>query len=155
VLLPESFIIQLGLYRISTGEFLPPTGLTVHKPTPRNGHSSARPNAETFVMKAGLHSLDQTYIEASLLWSGDTTCNTSCADALNVSIATTVDTADDSELTMMATVNNPHAVNVSDFAIVLLPSFTNGRAIRGPCSHSSLSYAVIPYIFLILKIAGK
>ena len=44
MLLPESFIIQLGLYRISTGEFLPPTGLTVHKPTPRNDHSSARPN---------------------------------------------------------------------------------------------------------------
>jgi hypothetical protein len=129
VLLPESFLIELGLFRKSTGEFLPPVGLTVHKPTPAGGHSTAHPTAHTFVMKAGLHSLDQSYIEASVLWSGDTACNTSCTDALNVSIATTVDSADDSQLTMTATVNNPGQVpNASDYIIVLMPNFINGRA---------------------------
>ena len=129
VLLPESFVVELGLYRQSTGEFLPPVGLTVHKPTPSGGHSTAHPTAHTFVMKTGMHSLDQRYIEASVLWSGDTACNTSCADALNVSIATTVDENDNSQLTMTATINNPDkVVNASDYTIVLMPNFTNGRA---------------------------
>jgi hypothetical protein len=58
MLLPESFVLQLGLYRISTGAYLPPVGLTVHKPTPRGSHAVLHPNPE-FVMKAGLHSVDQ------------------------------------------------------------------------------------------------
>ena len=127
VLLPESFVVQLGLYRLSTGAFLPPTGLTVHKPTPAGGHATVHPNPE-FVMKAGLHSLDQAYIEASVLWSGDTSCNISCANALNVSIATTVQGA---ELTMAVTVLNSGEnglLNASDYALILIPNFTNGRA---------------------------
>lgn len=129
VLLPESFIVQLGLYRISTGAFLPPTGLTVRKPTPAGGHATAHPNPE-YVMKAGLHSLDQAYIEASILWSGDSSCNIHCPDALNVSIATTVEGA---ELTMTATVLNGREagrglINVSDYVLILQPNFTNGRA---------------------------
>ena len=35
---------------------------------------------------------------------------------------------DDSQLTMTVTVKNPQAVNASDFAVVLLPNFTNGRS---------------------------
>ena len=137
VLLPESFVVQLGLFRISTGAYLPPTGLTVHKPIPSGGHSTAHPHP-IFVMKAGLHSLDQAYIEASVLWSGDSACNVSCADSLNVSIATTVDATDSSKLTMTATVLNAHArLNASDYAIVLSPNFTNGRAGSvGANSHS-------------------
>ena len=146
VLLPESFVVHLSLYRISTGEYLPTAGLTVHKPTPGGGHSTARPQP-VFVMKAGLHSLDQSYIQASVAWSGgDSACgNTTgtnasfvsnvvpvfCAEreTLNVSIATTVDKADNSQLTMTATVlNGAQLANASDFAIILAPNFTNGRA---------------------------
>ena len=133
VLLPESFVVQLSLYRISTGEHLPSSGLTVHQPWPRNARSSAhiRP---AFVMKAGLHSLDQAYVQASVAWSGDSRCANATGgcgarDTLNVSIAATVDKTDDTKLTLTASVlNGATLANASDFAIILAPNFTNGRA---------------------------
>jgi hypothetical protein len=72
---------------------------------------------------------------------------------LNVTIATTVDLADRSQLTMLATVNNGKntgmgsprhnsAINRSDFALILIPEFTHGRAGRvGASAGSSASDA--------------
>jgi hypothetical protein len=112
VLLPESFAIKIGLFRLSTGAFLSPEGLT------------ANPHAfPYFAIRAGLHSYDNTYIEASITWREN-------GENLNISIATTVDRADDSQLTMVASVNNPPSdgVNASDFLLMVVPNFTHGRA---------------------------
>ena len=38
------------------------------------------------------------------------------------------DTTDSSQLTLTASVNNPAEVNASDYLLVLIPNFTNGRA---------------------------
>jgi hypothetical protein len=112
VLLPESFAIKIGLFRLSTGTFLSPEGLTAN---PRTLHA--------FAIRAGLHSYDNAYIEASLTWREN-------GDNLNVSFATTVDRDDDSMLTMIASVNNPPSdgVNASDFLLMVVPNFTHGRA---------------------------
>eukprot|EP01052_Picozoa_sp_SAG31_P025392 SAG31_NODE_2223_length_6152_cov_4.129688_3_plen_236_part_00 len=114
VLLPESFAVKLGLFRLSTRAFLSPEGLTVN---PGQFHR--------FVVRAGLHSYDSSYIEAALTWRGNASTG---GDNINVSIATTVDKADSSQLTMTATVNNPSTVNASDFLLILVPAFTHGRA---------------------------
>ena len=52
----------------------------------------------SYAIRAGLHSYDQSYIEASLTWRAE-------GGNLNVSIATTVDKADSSKLTMSVGVN--------------------------------------------------
>ena len=133
VLLPESFAVKLGLYRISTGAFLSPEGLTIN---PGKLHS--------FAVRAGLHSYDNSYIEAALTWrsacacpgarggrcSGEALCplnETIGGGNVNVSIATTVDERDSSQLTMTAIVNNPAEVNASDYMLILVPAFTHGR----------------------------
>jgi hypothetical protein len=96
--------------------------------------------------------VNQTYNEAWIAW-----------DTLNISIATTVDTQDNSKLTMVATIvdttptttnpnNNTTTGNrkanmqqqqskPSDFALLLIPSFENGRvrcAFSGRNSHSRM-----------------
>ena len=72
----------------------------------------------------GLHSYDSSYIEASLTWRG-------VGGDVNVSIATTVDTADSSQMTMTASINNnPAQVNASDYLLMLIPNFTHGRVVR-------------------------
>jgi hypothetical protein len=103
-----------------------------------------------FAVRAGLHSYNRSYIQrepnphppaparaaccsggwllacryagASLTWRAE--------GNLNVSIETTVDDADSSQLTMLVSVNGPTQVNASDYLLVVLPSFTHGRAGR-------------------------
>jgi hypothetical protein len=79
-----------------------------------------------FTLRLGYHSVDQSYTEAWIDWGG-----------LNISIATTVDTTDTGLLTVVATVvssgtsdsnNNGNASGASDIALLLIPSFANGRA---------------------------
>jgi hypothetical protein len=115
VLLPESFAVKVGLYRLSSGAFLSPEGLTVN---PTLFHQ--------FVVRAGLHSYDNSYIEASVTWRSGV--NGTGGGNVNVSIATTVDTTDSSQMTMTASVNNADQVNASDFLLLLIPNFTHGRA---------------------------
>ena len=115
VLLPESWAVKIGLYRLSSGAFLSPEGLTVN---PTLFHQ--------FVVRAGLHSYDNSYIEASVTWRSGV--NGTGGGNVNVSIATTVDTADSSQMTMTASVNNADQVNASDFLLLLIPNFTHGRA---------------------------
>ena len=114
VLLPESFALKVGIYRLSTGGFLSPEGLTIN---PGIFHE--------VVVRAGLHSYDQSYIEAAVTWRGNATAG---GGNVNVSLISTVDTADSSQLTLTASVNNPDEVNASDFLLVLIPNFTHGRA---------------------------
>lgn len=79
-----------------------------------------------------------------MLWSGDASCNVSCADALNVSIATAINGA---SLTLTATVLNGHdeetTFNASDFALILAPNFTNGRAGHVSATANSVSGSAI------------
>lgn len=86
-----------------------------------------------YAIRAGLHSYDNSYIEASITWRQG-------GGNLNVSIATTVDTADSSFLTMTATVNNPSGtINVSDFMLMLSPTFEHGRAGTVHADNKSIS----------------
>ena len=79
----------------------------------------------TTTAAAARHAVDHTFTEAWIAWK-----------TLNVSIATTVDIADNSKLTMVATVVNDSGNSSSskgvgdssDFALLLIPSFENGRA---------------------------
>ena len=108
-LLPESFSVKVGLLRLSTNDFLNPEGLTIN---PGSFHS--------FVVRAGLHSYDNAYIEAAVTWRG-------VGGNINVSLASTVDRSDNSSLTLVATVNNPSEINASDYLLLLIPNFTHGR----------------------------
>ena len=110
VLLPESLTVRLGLYQKSTGAYLPSVGITVHKP---EGGTDAAP-APRFVLKAGVHAMDQSYAEASLAWRG-----------LNVSFEGVVDGANNSRLGLVATVASGDA---SDFFLVVTAHFSHGRA---------------------------
>eukprot|EP00041_Stephanoeca_diplocostata_P022284 m.529731 g.529731 ORF g.529731 m.529731 type:complete len:1108 (+) comp22020_c0_seq2:118-3441(+) len=115
VLLPESFAVEMGLFQLSTGAYLPTEGLTVNK-------GQLLPGA-SFAIRAGVHSYNQSYTQASLAWvSGHT--------GVNVSVETTVDAADSSLLTVQISIDPFPGVRVnqSDFAVVLAPNFTNGRA---------------------------
>ena len=112
-LLPEAFSLKVGLFRKSTGAWLSPQGLTIN---PALLH--------TYAIRAGLHSYDQSYIEASLTWR-------EAGGNVNISIATTVDKADSSKLTMSVGVNRGCGgcaiVDSSDYVFVLAPNFTHGR----------------------------
>ena len=48
-LLPEGFIVRIGLFRISTGAYLSPVGLTVHKPWTPDGHTTGAQAMDAFV----------------------------------------------------------------------------------------------------------
>ena len=76
-----------------------------------------------FVLRVGPHSLDNKFAELSVTWRG----GGGGGNAINVSIAATADAADSSQLTIMATVNNEHAVNATDFALLVCPLFMFGR----------------------------
>ena len=115
VLLPESFAVQVGLYQLSTGQFLDPATATIN---PMIFHE--------YVITAGLHSYNSSYIETSVTWRNP-------RPAINVTIATTVDYQDSGALTLVATVNDvadtvTNATNASDFALVVVPTFVHGRA---------------------------
>lgn len=125
-LLPESLTFGVGLYRQSTGQYLPAEGLTVAKPQLFAG-------AE-FAVKVGPHAYNQSYAELSLSWFA--------GGGLNVTIAATVDAADSSQLTLLATINDqppPRAgatttaaaaavINASDYLLVVTANFTHGRS---------------------------
>ena len=130
VLLPESFILRASLYQISTGAYLPSVGITVHKAT--SGGSTEPDTVPPFVLRAGIHAIDNRYAEASLFWHG-----------LNVSIEISSPAADSPNLTVVATVlASPGEFNTElpggssdddsssspDFMLVLTGNFTNGRA---------------------------
>ena len=130
VLLPESFILRASLYQISTGAYLPSVGITVHKAT--SGGSTEPDTVPPFVLRAGIHAIDNRYAEASLFWHG-----------LNVSIEISSPAADSANLTVVATVlASPGEFNTElpggssdddsssspDFMLVLTGNFTNGRA---------------------------
>jgi hypothetical protein len=108
-LLPECFSVKVGLLRLSSNDFLSPEGLTIN---PQIFH--------TLVVRAGLHSYDSSYIEAAITWRG-------VGGNINVSLVSTVDKADNSSLTLSATVNNPSTINASDYLLILVPNFTHGR----------------------------
>ena len=111
-LLPEGFAVSVGLYRLSTRAYLDPSRLTIDPS--RFGQ---------YVVRAGLHSYDQSFSELSLAWRGD-------GGGLNVTIAATAERGS-SALTLLATVSSAAGNaggNASDFALVLLPAFRFGRA---------------------------
>ena len=69
VLLPESFIVKVGLYRRSTGAFLSAdAGITVSKQ--QLGSPEVNP-AMTHAVRAGLHSWNSSYCQSSVMWIGD------------------------------------------------------------------------------------
>ena len=111
-LLPESLTFGVGLFRQSTGQYLPAEGLTLAKPQLFAG-------AE-FAISVGPHSYNQSYAELGLTWFA--------GGNLNVTIAATVDSADSSQLTLQATVNNAEAVESSDYLLVVSANFTHGRS---------------------------
>lgn len=140
VLLPESLTIGAAFYSKSTGALIGPKGLTVFK----LGMSAAHPTtayAGGFTLRLGYHSVDQSYTEAWLDWGGT-----------NISIATAVDPEDNSQLTLVvqlvssssaddsesentdntgnsSSTATTHALApASDVALLLIPSFANGRA---------------------------
>lgn len=120
-LLPESFVVGAAFYRKSTGQLIGPAGLTVFS-TGRTAAGDGIAFAGGFVLRLGLHSIDQSYTEAWLSWHG-----------VNISIATTVDTGDRGKLTVVATVVGSSTKGsdvASDVAMLLIPRFTNGRAGR-------------------------
>ena len=117
VLLPESFAVKVGLYQLSTGQALPPDGLVVNKPQLEAGAA--------FGLKAGPHSYNHSFAEASIVWRA------SGATGINVTWQATVRDGDSSQLTLLATLQSEdpaHPVNVSDYALLLFPNFTHGRA---------------------------
>eukprot|EP00936_MAST-01D_sp_MAST-1D-sp1_P001464 g1464.t1 len=111
VLLPESFAVKVGFYRLSTGAFLSPEGLTVD---PTRLHA--------YAVRAGLHSYDNSYMEASVTWRDG-------GGNLNVSLEATASGSARQQLTLTATLNDVgDSGNASDFALLLFPNFTHGRA---------------------------
>ena len=126
-LLPEGFALRLGLVRLSTGAVLQSSdNLIVTTPI----HPTVAYPDPDFALRAGLHSLDNRFAELSVTWRGDRgggQSGGSDATAINVSIAATVDATDSSQLTVVATVNNGHAVNASDYALLVCPLFMFGR----------------------------
>ena len=128
-LLPESFVVKVGLYRFSTGTFLPADGLTVNK-------EQFQADA-TYGLKAGLHSWNHSYMEISVVWG-------TVGDRINVSFATTVDDRDSSLLTVCATVNEDdpwitNSVNKSDYAVIVVPDFTHGRVGTVSATHTGVT----------------
>lgn len=122
VLHPESFIVRVGLFRRSTGAFLSAdAGITVTKQ--QLGGPANNPTM-THAVRAGLHAWNSSYTQSSVLWIGE-------GGGINVSLATTLDPDDNSQLTLVAEVANPSsgagAVNRSDYLIVIYPNFTHGR----------------------------
>jgi hypothetical protein len=120
VLLPESFKVGVAFYQKSTGALFGPSGLSVFT----LGTTVANPTiaySGGFTLRLGLHSVDQTYTEAWIAFNN-----------ANFSIATTVDSHDTSRLTMVVTsaaLPSSDATNTdSDFVLLLIPSFGNGRA---------------------------
>ena len=117
----------MGLVRLSTGAVLQyndsltvPASPTVAYPDP------------DFVLKVGLHSLNQQYAELSVSWRGNAGGagrGGADSDAINITLAATVDAADNSQLTIVATINNNNqpGVNASDYALLVYPIFLFGR----------------------------
>ena len=132
-LLPEGFSVKVGLLRLSTLDWLSPEGLTIN---PDEFHN--------FVVRAGLHSYDNSYIEAAVTWRG-------VGGNINVSLASTVDKADNSSLTLSARVaNSPGEINASDYLLVLIPNFTHGPSSPPPSSDSSQfpsTFSSLPLLF--------
>ena len=62
-LLPESLTFGVGLYRQSTGQYLPAEGLALAKP-------QLFPAAE-FALGVGPHAYNQSYAELTLTWCGN------------------------------------------------------------------------------------
>ena len=62
-LLPESLTFGVGLYRQSTGQYLPAEGLALAKP-------QLFPAAE-FAIGVGPHAYNQSYAELTLTWCGN------------------------------------------------------------------------------------
>eukprot|EP00039_Didymoeca_costata_P032943 m.40010 g.40010 ORF g.40010 m.40010 type:complete len:1184 (+) comp9617_c0_seq4:174-3725(+) len=124
-LLPESFLVQLSLYRISNSHYLPNEGLVVSKP-------QLLPFPE-FVIRAGLHSYNHSYMELSLTWfdKGEI--------FINISVEATVDYDDNSKLTVVVTNNSPMNQNLSDIVMLITPNFTDGRAGEISCRDNVLS----------------
>jgi hypothetical protein len=85
------------------------------------------PGAE-FAIGVGPHSYNQSYAEVTLTWYA--------GGNINVTIAATVDSLDSSQLTLVATVNQPapHAsstadrVDPTDYLLVVSANFTHGRS---------------------------
>ena len=128
-LLPEGFALRLGLVRLSTGAVLQYSDNTVVTTPVHAGPTTPYPDPY-FALKVGLHSLDNAFAELSVTWRGDGGGGQRGGvdpNAINVSIAATVDGADRSQLTVVATVNNGHAVNASDYALLVCPLFMFGR----------------------------
>jgi len=166
VLLPESFAVKVGLYQRSTGHYLPPEGLTVNKGQLQAGAS--------FAIKAGMHSYNSTYTQASLLWLDST------GSGINISFATTVDTANGSLLTILVTTADESRLktNHSDYLLVLAPAFIHGRAgavhadsrsvagmspglrnatlhlVQGQTSRAIVNASALPPIYLGVDLAG-
>lgn len=117
VLLPESLVVGVALYSRPTGALIGPTGLTVYSV----GMTTAAPSIDFiggFVLRLGMHSVDQSFAEAWLSWRG-----------VNVSVAATVDSSDRSQLTLVATVvGEAGGAAAEDIALLLVPRFSNGRA---------------------------
>lgn len=111
-LLPESLTFGVGLFRQSTGDYLPAEGLTLAKPQIFAG-------AE-FAISVGPHSYNQSYAELTLKWFA--------GGGLNITLAATTDSVDNSQLTLQATVNNAPAVECSDYLLVVSANFTHGRS---------------------------
>ena len=120
VLHPESFIVRVGLYRRSTGAFLSAEGIT---PTKQQLGAHANNPTMTHAVRAGMHAWNSSYTQSSVVWIG-------AGGNINVSLATTLDPADTSQLTLVADVigSSAGAVNKSDYLLVVYPNFTHGRA---------------------------
>jgi hypothetical protein len=121
VLHPESFIVRVGLYRLSTGAFLSAEGIT---PTKQQlGRPENNPTM-THAVRAGMHAWNSSFTQTHVMWIGE-------GGNVNVSLSTTLSHADNSQLTLVADVV-PSAtgisVNRSDYLLVVYPNFTHGRA---------------------------
>lgn len=120
VLHPESFIVRIGLYRRSTGDFLSAEGIT---PTKQQLGRHRNNPTMTHAVRAGMHAWNSSYTQSSVVWIGQ-------GGNINVSIATTLDPDDSSQLTLVADVigSGSGAINRSDYLLVLYPNHTHGRS---------------------------
>lgn len=82
-----------------------------------------------FAIRVGPHAYNQSYAELTLTWFA--------GGGINITISATVDNLDSSQLTLLATVNQPSAsnkidpkVDESDYLLVVAANFTHGRAGR-------------------------
>lgn len=120
VLLPESFVVKVGLYRRSTGAFISAdAGITVSKQ--QLGSPEVNPTM-THAVRAGLHSWNSSYCQSSVMWIGD-------GGGVNVSLETTVDSSDSSHLTLTAEVVHS-ASSSSDFPRSILTQFLTLQCAR-------------------------